>query len=213
MSRGFKEVKDESKQYKKIIEVYGKVETIYPKTILPIRADKESAGYDFSTPINVLIMPGETKVIWTNVKAYMEPDEVFGIMSTEFDPIFIFIPELDQFINMIYRSENNMSGFFENMFSRGRGNGIYFFADLSLRNKSNAGGYPAFESFIGYRKGIHLGGKTAANSILNFEYIPFSEQNRADKAGTGYIPDVTDDKNTSKVIIPLVKKTAKEKSE
>ena len=79
MSRGFKEVKDESKQYKKIIEVYGKVETIYPKTILPIRADKESAGYDFSTPINVLIMPGETKVIWTNVKAYMEPDEVLQV--------------------------------------------------------------------------------------------------------------------------------------
>lgn len=140
-----------------------------------------------------------------------EPDEVFEIMGAEFEPLFIFISELDQFINMIYKSEYDMKGFLENVFSKGSGNGIFFFADLSLRNKSNAGGYPAFEAFIGYRKGIHLGGKTASNTILNFEYIPFSEQNKVDKAGIGYIPDVIDERDTAKVVIPLVKKVNKEK--
>ena len=79
MSRGFKEVKEEAKQYSKSISIHGQTTTIYPKTTLPKRSDAASAGYDLFTPIDVLIMPGETKVIWTNVKAYMEPDEVLQI--------------------------------------------------------------------------------------------------------------------------------------
>ena len=141
-----------------------------------------------------------------------EADEIFSIMTSEFKPIFIFIPELDQFINMIYRSEYDMKGFIENVIGKGRGNNIFFIADLSLKNKANAGGYPAFDSFIGYRKGIHLGGKTANNTILNFDYIPYSEQNRSEKAGIGTLPDVRDEKDTEKVVIPLVRKIAREES-
>ena len=139
-----------------------------------------------------------------------ESDEIFEVMSAEFTPIFIFIPELDQFINMIYQSEIDMKGFIENVIGKGRGNNIYFFADLSLKNKSNAGGYPAFESFIGYRTGIHLGGKTVADTILNFDHIPYSEQNKPDKAGVGTLPDVIDEKATSKVVIPHVRKKVTE---
>ena len=139
-----------------------------------------------------------------------ESDEIFEVMSAEFTPIFIFIPELDQFINMIYQSEIDMKGFIENVIGKGRGNNIFFFADLSLKNKSNAGGYPAFESFIGYRTGIHLGGKTVADTILNFDYIPYSEQNKPDKAGVGTLPDVIDEKATSKVVIPHVRKKVTE---
>lgn len=132
-------------------------------------------------------------------------DEVFDSMNKEFRPIFIFISELDQFINMIYRSGFDMKGFLENVFRKGRGNNIYFFADMSLRNRSNAGGYPAFESFTGYRTGIHLGGKTAANPILNFDYIPFSQQNKADRTGVGTIPGISDEKAASGIVVPLVK--------
>lgn len=141
----------------------------------------------------------------------MEADEIFDTMSAEFRPVFVFIPELDQFIGRIYRSEHDMKGFLENVLGRGQGNNIYFFADLSLKNKSNAGGYPAFESFIGYRKGIQLGGKTAMNTILNFEYIPYSEQSRADKAGIGTLPEAYGEKDTSRVVIPLVRKSGKDR--
>lgn len=139
-----------------------------------------------------------------------ENEEIFEIMNTEFRPVFVFIPELDQFINMIYKSEFDMKGFIENVFEKGQNNGIFFFADLSLKNKANAGGYPAFDSFIGYRKGIHLGGKVSNNTILNYEYMTYSDQTKADKAGVGTLPEIRDEKETSKVIIPLVRKVDKE---
>ena len=140
----------------------------------------------------------------------MEAEEIFKAMSEEFTPIFIFISELDQFINTIYKSEYDMKGFVENVFSKGQNNNIYFFADLSIRNKASAGGYPAFESFIGYRKGVHVGGKTVGNTILNFDYIPYNERGKAERAGLATLPEVYDEKETSRVVIPLVKKTGKE---
>lgn len=46
---------------------------------LPIRADRCSAGYDFSTPDEVTIKPNEKVLIWTNIKAYMLEDEVLEL--------------------------------------------------------------------------------------------------------------------------------------
>lgn len=46
---------------------------------LPVRADKGSAGYDFFSPVSVVIEPNEQVLIWTNVKAYMLEDEVLNL--------------------------------------------------------------------------------------------------------------------------------------
>lgn len=45
--------------------------------VLPVRATKNSAGYDFYVPkdIRYEILPGETKLIDTQVAAYMNPNE------------------------------------------------------------------------------------------------------------------------------------------
>lgn len=43
---------------------------------LPTRADKGSAGYDFYSPIDFEIKPGETKIVPTDVKAKMLTNEV-----------------------------------------------------------------------------------------------------------------------------------------
>lgn len=139
-----------------------------------------------------------------------EAAEVFEIMSGEFRPVFIFISELDQFTHMIYGSEYNMKGFMENVTAKGQGNHIYFFGDLSLKNKAIASGYPVFDNFIGYRKGLHMGGKTINDSILNLDYINYTEANKADKAGVATLPDVYGENDTSKVVIPLVKKVSTE---
>lgn len=42
---------------------------------LPIRSTTTSAGYDFFAPIDYMIYPSSQAMIWTNVKAYMLPDE------------------------------------------------------------------------------------------------------------------------------------------
>ena len=43
---------------------------------LPTRSDERSAGYDFYTPVDIILQPGERKLVWTDVKAYMQNNEV-----------------------------------------------------------------------------------------------------------------------------------------
>ena len=61
--RGFREVR---KQFKKHEE----------KTQLPVRADAKSAGYDFYAKKDYILAPNQTYVFWTDVKAFMQDDEV-----------------------------------------------------------------------------------------------------------------------------------------
>ena len=42
---------------------------------LPTRSDERSAGYDFYTPVDIVLQPGERKLVWTDVKAYFQDDE------------------------------------------------------------------------------------------------------------------------------------------
>lgn len=46
---------------------------------LPIRSDDGSAGYDFYSPLELEISPREQATIWTDVKSYMQKDEVLKI--------------------------------------------------------------------------------------------------------------------------------------
>jgi dUTP pyrophosphatase len=43
--------------------------------LLPVRKTRFSAGYDFLAPTEINIKPREQKTIWTDVKAFMQPDE------------------------------------------------------------------------------------------------------------------------------------------
>lgn len=47
--------------------------------ILPTRSDMYSAGYDFHSPIKTIIPPGESRLIFTDIKAYMGNDEVLQL--------------------------------------------------------------------------------------------------------------------------------------
>lgn len=51
----------------------------YEYVNLPKRKTKQSAGYDIESAVNVVINPGETKLIPTGIKAYMKPYEWLGI--------------------------------------------------------------------------------------------------------------------------------------
>ena len=46
---------------------------------IPVRGDKRSAGYDISTPIQVSIPPKGKVLVWSNIKAYMQEDEVLEL--------------------------------------------------------------------------------------------------------------------------------------
>jgi dUTP pyrophosphatase len=46
---------------------------------LPVRASEHSAAYDFYSPIDAIIQPNESVMIWTDVKAHMYYDNVLLI--------------------------------------------------------------------------------------------------------------------------------------
>ena len=68
--RRFIEVLDEFKKYDK------------KEVSLPKRATTHSAGYDFVSPIDAVIEPKSSKLIWTNIKAQFEEDEVLLLCVT-----------------------------------------------------------------------------------------------------------------------------------
>ena len=61
MARYFEVVKDEFRKNNGEIK-------------LPTRASEHSAGYDFYSPVDVVIQPNESAMIWTDIKAHMYYD-------------------------------------------------------------------------------------------------------------------------------------------
>jgi len=47
--------------------------------ILPLRGTAKSAGYDFFLPEDIEILPQSFVLVWTDVKAYMQPNEVLEL--------------------------------------------------------------------------------------------------------------------------------------
>ncbi len=49
---------------------------------MPVRATKNSAGYDFYTPIDFEIEPQGVKLVFSDIKAQFEPNEVLILCTT-----------------------------------------------------------------------------------------------------------------------------------
>ena len=78
--RGFEVVVDEHKKAVSIFTDEKGVRHEFPKeTTLPTRADKGSAGYDFYIPKDLKLEPMQKTIVWTDVKAYMNEDEILSI--------------------------------------------------------------------------------------------------------------------------------------
>lgn len=75
--RGFEAVSEEMRKSKRIFtDEKGKKVEFPMEPTLPTRADVGSAGNDFYVPKDIQILPGQVQVIWTDVKAFMQEDEV-----------------------------------------------------------------------------------------------------------------------------------------
>ncbi|MBQ3421997.1 MAG: dUTP diphosphatase [Romboutsia sp.] len=65
--RGFEVVCDEQRKHSNI------------EIELPVRGDNRSAGYDIKTPVTVTLQPNERTVVWTDIKSYMQDNEVLEL--------------------------------------------------------------------------------------------------------------------------------------
>ena len=52
----------------------------YDDIVIPTRSTKHSAGYDFKSPIDFVLNPGESKKVPTGIKASMNEDEFLAIL-------------------------------------------------------------------------------------------------------------------------------------
>ena len=137
-----------------------------------------------------------------------DESDIFVQMSEE-TPIFICLSDIGEFIQMVYKPDEgvgNMSGFVENILEKGSLHNIYFIGCLKVEEQSILSAYKAYHSFVGYKKGIHLGGNLAMRKIFNFQNISFIQQSKGMKKGLGYVPDDEEEGNGIEVVIPLAKK-------
>ena len=139
------------------------------------------------------------------VNAECEEEEIYEEMKHE-KPYFIFISDLSWFVDFIYNAQKDMRGFLENILAKGRLHNIFFIADLPLEKRSEISGYQIYETFISYKTGIHFGGRTGDNPILNFDYLSYMEREKAEKPGIGCLPDVAMEGETDRVVVPMARK-------
>lgn len=123
-------------------------------------------------------------------------------------PIFVFITNMKWFMNVLYSPQNIQSGlkeYMETILLKGRYHNIFFIGILNLDDKSVLSGYQSFLNFISYKEGIHFGGNVSKNNLMNFSYMGFKEQTKTERAGVGLLPEINDESEVKKIIVPLMK--------
>ena len=99
-----------------------------------------------------------------------------------------------------------MKGFLVNIISKGSLLHIYLFSAISLKDHLDIFGDELYEAFTGYKTGVHFGGNTADNRVLNYDHIPYAEQSKALAPGIGLLPEVMSEEAASKIIVPLARR-------
>ena len=99
-----------------------------------------------------------------------------------------------------------MRGFLESIIAKDRLYNIYFVSDFAKEKRSGIAGYQIYESFAGYKTGIHFGGKTIDNPVLNFDYLSFAEKGKGEAPGIGTLPDIVNEEETAKIVVPLARR-------
>lgn len=138
----------------------------------------------------------------------LEEEELYQRMCRE-ERIFLFIDDLTDFVKHVYAPEDpgeDMQGFLENITEKGRMYQLFLFAGFNQDSIAEVSGYRLFDNFTKWKTGIHLGGNVASQRLLDFEYIPFMEQSKVQKPGTGMLPAVEGEVGVRTVVIPLDRK-------
>lgn len=144
-------------------------------------------------------------------RAYMEmgmDEEELCRKVEEERPVFLFIADLEQFIQAAYtplEKVGAMNAYPENITEKGSFHGFYFFACMNTETIASVYGRKLYNNMVSYKTGIHLGGNTAQQKLFSFTNIPFVEQNKAMKTGIGLYPSAEDSGVAKRLIIPAAK--------
>lgn len=123
-------------------------------------------------------------------------------------PVYIFVADMAAFIADIYKKlpdGSTMSGFVENIAEKGQMHNIYFFGCVKPEEETALFGQKTFKLLAEHASGIHLGGNAAAQRIFTFSNIPFAQQSRVTKPGSGLVPSAEDSSCAETVILPIAR--------
>lgn len=136
----------------------------------------------------------------------MSDEEIYSSMNGE-ERMYIFIADIQEFVKHIYSPAEgigDMKAAAENLLDKGRLHNIFWIGCLKQEDFDTVSGRRAFNIFVGYKKGVHFGGNVSAQRIFNFDYIPYQEKDKAEKAGTAMLP-ASEEETVRKAAIPLCK--------
>ena len=137
----------------------------------------------------------------------MDNEEIFQAMS-RYPQIFVLVADLQDFSNTVYgmpRPQNGGQTFadrVEPVIARGAMHQVFFFGVAQLQDQASLAGQKLYRSFIADKKGVHLGGELTSQKFLSMRNLPYAEQTRSLKPGTGYVNDSEDGTGVEKIVIP-----------
>lgn len=137
----------------------------------------------------------------------MDEEELAEKMNME-KQIFIFVTDLAAFIKSVYKpveGVGSIHAYLENITEKGSNHGFYFFGILNPEQVNMISGYTLYANMISYKTGIHLGGNLSGQRLFQFSNVPFQEQSKTMKPGTGYVSSAEDVSIAETVVLPLVK--------
>lgn len=140
-----------------------------------------------------------------NVQEGMSDEEIYVDMFS-YKAKFIFIANFADFVTHVLHPADagDVRGFVENLLDKGSLHNVYWAACYNQEDASKVVGTKLYDYFLKYKTGIHFGGNVAAQRIMNFDYVPYTEQTKAQKPGIGMLPANEDD-DVRKIVVPLMK--------
>lgn len=120
---------------------------------------------------------------------------------SDYPRIVFLINDMRAFMEAVYSPHLQMNEFMEVALQKGRQHKIQFFAAITPDDYADAVRYAAMRTYVGYSRGIHLGGMFDQQSILHF---PLSAADNIRKLPPG-VAYAAADLKTVKIITPVVK--------
>lgn len=139
------------------------------------------------------------------VQKGMSDEEIYVDMLS-YKAKFILIANLTDFVTHVMHpvDTGEIKAFVENLLDKGNLHNVFWAACYNYEDVSKVAGIKIYDYFIKYKTGIHFGGNVAAQRIMNFDYVPYTEQAKSQKPGIGMLP-ADDNDDVRKVAVPLMK--------
>lgn len=121
---------------------------------------------------------------------------------------FIVISDLNTWTSECYVNPilNRAEPLIYNLLEKGSLHNIYFVGSSRQKGYAEVAGRRIYETFTGYRTGVHMGGMVGEDKLLDFSYVAYREQDRTIGQGRGMIPDMETASCNGKgqIVVPIV---------